>query len=118
MGCGLSGPLYWSAGRAADFSGLSEREVRTHWRTVERPIVETHAVRLRKQCVNDEGPGSSVRQLRTPIPFYAEPSSEGPALATVDGGRVVVKVDKRRQLTFSTSIEPINDYSDRIETVL
>src|SRR4029077_9225601 len=61
-----------------DFSRLSECEVRTHGGPVVRPIVETHAVRLGKQCVDFKSCGGPACQLRTPIPFYPQPPAEGP----------------------------------------
>jgi len=39
-------------------------------------------------------------------------------LATVYCGPIIVKFDERGQLSFSTSIKPIDNYSDRIETAL
>src|SRR5882672_4628354 len=80
-GCDLSGLFMWSAGRVMNFSIFGEREVHPHWRPVEGPIVETHALRLGKQCIDLESLGHGVRQLRTPVPFYFGQSAQGFALA-------------------------------------
>jgi hypothetical protein len=61
MGCGLSGPLYQSTGGMPDFSGLGEGKVRTNGHPVEISIIQTHPICLRKQGVNFESAGRSVR---------------------------------------------------------
>jgi hypothetical protein len=59
-----------------------------------------------------------MRQLGPAVPFYFGPSAKGPSIATTDGGAIVVEIDEGRKPSFLTGIEPINDYSDRVETAL
>lgn len=98
------------AGGVPDFSIVG-----VHRASIVTSIIERHAVCVRKQRIDLKGPRRGMRQLRTPVPFYFGPSAKGPSIATTDGGAIVVEIDEGRKPSFLTGIEPINDYSDRVE---
>jgi hypothetical protein len=101
-----------------DFSIVGEAEMHTYRASIVTSIIERHAVCVRKQRIDLKGPRRGMRQLRTPVPFYLGSSAKGPSIATTDGGTIVVEIDEGRKPSFLTGIEPINDYSDRVETAL
>jgi len=89
--------------------------MRADWLSIVAPAIQADAIGPGIKGVYLKGAGGGSGHFCRPIPLNLEAPAKSSTFAAFNGCRCLVKIEQRRQASLFTGVDPINDYSDRVE---